>query len=175
MSTTKGIDFTNLSLRDALDLAVLIEIEARDRYEEFADQMDAHHTPEASRFFRFMAINEEKHRASLAERRGELFGEEPTVVSPSMIFDIEAPDYDEARAFMTARDALDSAMRSETKAHGFFDRALPSIADKDVRELFEELRAEEVEHQELVQQQLDKLPPDNPLAAADFADDPVSH
>ena len=59
---TKDIDFAKLSLQDALDLAVLIEEEARERYEEFAHQMRLHHTHEAARFFRFMAGNEEKHR-----------------------------------------------------------------------------------------------------------------
>ena len=35
---TRGIDFRALSLKDALDLAVLIEQEAEERYEEFAAQ-----------------------------------------------------------------------------------------------------------------------------------------
>jgi len=39
MTSTLGIDFASLSLKDALDLAVLVEEEARERYEEFADQM----------------------------------------------------------------------------------------------------------------------------------------
>ena len=94
MNATKGIDFAALSLQDALDLAVLIEEEARDRYEEFADQMDLHHTPEAARFFRVMMKNEEKHRADLMERRTALFQHAPVVVTRNMIFDIEAPDYD---------------------------------------------------------------------------------
>ena len=51
---TRSIDLANISLRDALDLAVLVEEEAKDRYEEFADQMELHHNPEAARFFRFM-------------------------------------------------------------------------------------------------------------------------
>ena len=55
MATVFGIDFSALTLKDALDLAILIEEEARERYEDFADQMEQHHTPEAGRFFRFMA------------------------------------------------------------------------------------------------------------------------
>ena len=175
MSTTRDIDFARLTLRDALDLAVLIEEEARERYEEFADQMELHHTPEAARFFRFMARNEEKHRVELAARRAEIFADAPVKVSRAMLFDVEAPDYDEARAFMTARAALNAALRSEVKAHAFFVAALPSIGDPDVRSLFEELREEEVEHQGLVKQELAKLPPDPEFDADDFADDPVGH
>ena len=63
---SKIVDFASLDLKDALDLAIMIEDEARERYEEFAEQMEAHHTPEAARFFRFMSSNEEKHRAELA-------------------------------------------------------------------------------------------------------------
>ena len=175
MSTIQGIDFARLSLRDALDLAILIEEEAKERYEEFADQMDIHHTPEAAKFFRFMSGNEEKHRAQLAARRAERFRDSPSAVKRTMLFDVEAPEYDEARAFMTARAALQAALRSEKKAHAFFVAALPQLTDAEVKALFEELRDEEVEHQELVEKELAKLPPDPTLPAEDFSDDPVGH
>ena len=170
--TTKGIEFASLSLRDALDLAILIEEEARDRYEEFADQMDLHHTVEAARFFRFMAGNEEKHRAELAERRRVIFRNAPVAVTRQMIFDIEAPDYDEARAFMTARQALQAAFRSEKKAYAFFTEALPRVTEPTVKTLFEELRAEEIQHQKLVLAELEKTPPDPALPAEEFVDEP---
>ena len=47
MSPPVAIDFAALSLQDALDLAILIEEEAQERYLEFVDQMQQHHTPEA--------------------------------------------------------------------------------------------------------------------------------
>lgn len=174
MSATKGIDFARLTLRDALDLAVLIEEEARDRYDEFADQMDLHHTPEAARFFRFMSGNEEKHRAKLVERRGQEFGTAPVEVTRSMIFDVEAPEYDEARASMTVRAALAAALRAEEKAHAFFVAALPAITDAQVRALFEELCEEEVEHQRLVRAEIDKAPPDSELPEDAWEDEPTS-
>ena len=172
--TTKGIDFAALSLKDALDLAVLIEEEARERYEEFADQMQAHHTPEAAKFFRFMAGNEEKHRVQLATQRRELFRDAASTVTRQMIFDVEAPEYDEARAFMTAREALQAAFRAEKKAYAFFNEALPLLREPGVKALFEELRAEEIQHQRMVVAELDKTPPDPALRAEDFADDPVA-
>ena len=55
------IDFSSLSLRDTLDLAVAVEEEAKERYDDFAAQMDAHRTEDAAEFFRFMAANEIKH------------------------------------------------------------------------------------------------------------------
>lgn len=174
MTGTRGIDFSRLTLQDALDLAVLIEEEARDRYEEFAGQMETHRTPEAAQFFRTMVVNEEKHRAELAARRRDLFGDAPSRVQRTMLFDVEAPDYDEARAFMTARDALNAALRCEIKAHEFFAGALPNIQDAAVRALFAELRDEEVDHERLVRAQLHRLAPDDGFRADDFGDEPVA-
>ncbi len=171
--STKGIDFRDLSLKDALDLAILIEEEAMDRYGELADQMDIHRTPDAAAFFRFMARNEAKHGAELSRRRHQRFGEEPRAVSPAMLFDVEAPDYDEARAFMSPREAMRSAMRSEVKAHDFFAAALSMIEDPAVKTLFSELRDEETGHQKLIEEQIEKLPPDPSLTTEDFEDEPA--
>jgi rubrerythrin len=170
----RSLDLSRLSLKDALDLAALIEEEAHERYLELADQMDKHRTPEAARFFRFMAENEAKHGAELAERRRALFGDAPREVRSTMIFDVEAPDYDEARAFMTARAALAIALRCERKAHAFFVEALPHVQEPQVEALFAELRDEEVHHQELVQRELQRLPPDADQGGEEFVDEPAA-
>ncbi len=172
--TLKGLDFAALTLRDALDLAVLLEEEARERYEEFADQMDLHHTPEAAKFFRFMAKNEEKHRAELLKRRVQLFGNAHSAVTRQMLFDVEAPEYDEARASMGRREALQAGLRAEKKAYAFFVQSLLYVKDAEVRKLFEELREEEVAHQQLLIAELERTPPDSPLGP-EFEDEPVAH
>lgn len=173
--TTKGIPFEALSPKDALDLAILIEEEAQERYVEFAEQMDVHHTPEAAAFFRTMAKNEEKHGSELRKRRDLMFPGAPRSVSRAMVFDVEAPDYDEVRAFMSPRQCMQAALRAEQKAHAFFDTALPRVQDPAVRRLFEELRDEEVEHQNLVRQELAKLPPGPEADPDDYGDEPVGH
>lgn len=170
----KGIDFATLPLKDALDLAVLIEDEARERYEEFADQMTKHRNFAAASFFRFMASNEEKHGSELLARRVQLFKDALSAVSRQMIFDVEAPEYDEVRAFMTPREALQAAYRAEKKAYAFFNEAIPRISDPEVKKLFEELRGEEVQHQTLVLIELEKTPPDSRIKADDVADEPVA-
>ena len=170
----RGIDFTTLSLKDALDLAILVEEEAQERYEEFAAQMDQHRTPDAAKFFRYMVENEAKHGRELSSRRVQLFGDAPRSVSRTMIYDIEAPDYDAARAFMSPRKAMEAALASEVKAHGFFEAALPAIKDAEVNALFVELRDEELEHQKLVNTELAKLPPDSGLSDEDFVDEPAA-
>ena len=172
---TKTIDFANLTLRDALDLAILVEEEAMERYEEFVDQMELHHSPEPAEFFRVMVFNEAKHRDQLLARRRALFADEDCHMTRSMLWDVEAPDYDSARAFMSARQAMEVALQCEIKAHDYFDQALKHISDTDVRVLFEELREEEVEHQEMVKKAMAKLPPDSGIRPDDYEDEPVAH
>jgi rubrerythrin len=172
---TRSIDFANLSLRDALDFAALVEEEAKERYGELADQMEIHHNPDVAGFFRFMVDVEAKHEARLNARRVELFGDVARVVTRDMIFDVEAMEYDEARMGMSVRQALNAALRAETKAYEFFDTALGAAKIPEVRELFSELREDEQLHQELVQKELAKLPPETGLAAAnDDGDEPVA-
>jgi len=168
------IDYSTLTLKDALDLAILIEDEARDRYTEFVDQMEIHHTPDAAAFFRFMAANETRHGQQLTAKRQALFGNEPSRMNRDMLWDVEAPEYAEAHAFMSPREAMQVAMRCEIKARDFFVQALVRVPDPDVRHLFEELRGEEVEHEELVRKELAKLPPGPDINPDDYADEPVA-
>ncbi len=171
--SVQGIDFARLTLCDALDLAILIEEEAEQRYEEFASQMELHHTPDAAAFFHLMARNEAKHGEQLRARRTELFRDAPRTVTRAMLWDVEAPDYDQARAFMTARQAMQAALGCEAKAHAFFVAALPHVQNLEARTLFVELRQEEVMHQRLVQEELAKLPPDPAGSPDDFSDEPT--
>jgi rubrerythrin len=168
------LDFRSLTLMDALDLAILVEEEAQERYLEFVQQMESHRTPEAAAFFHSMAGNEAKHGTLLLERRLARFGRAPRRVTRALLWDVEAPDYDQTRAFMSARQALDVALRSEIKAHEFFVQALKHVSDPEVRALFEELRAEEVEHQELVRRELAKLPAGPDANPDDYADEPTA-
>ena len=169
-----NIDFASLSLQDALDLAILVEEEAQERYLEFVDQMQQHHTPEAARFFATMARNEQKHGEELRARRRSLFGDAARRVKRSSLWDVEAPDYDQPRALMSARQAMEVALVSETKAHEFFVDALPHLADPEVKRLFQELRDEEVLHQALVREAMRGLPRGPEPDAGDYEDEPVA-
>ncbi|HEX9402000.1 MAG TPA: ferritin family protein [Anaeromyxobacter sp.] len=168
------IDFRTLSLQDALDLAIAIEEEAKGRYDEFVRQVGGgRYAGDAADMFRLMAGYEEKHGADLAARRRALFGDAPRRVTQEALDDVEAPDRGKPRVFMSARQAMEVALASEEKAHDFFDRALPHVADPKVKALFEELRGEEREHIRLVRQRLEKLPP-GPDVEDGEADEPGS-
>jgi rubrerythrin len=169
-----NVDFTTLSARDALDLAILIEDEAAERYEELAHQLETHRTPEAAAFFRSMVRNETTHRARLLERRTQLYGDAPRAVSWAMLWNVEAPEYDEARAFMTVRQAMETALRSEEKAHAYFVAALRHVREPEVRALLEELRDDEVQHQDMIRREMARLGGEPELEAEDFVDEPTS-
>lgn len=165
---TARIDFSNLTLMDALDLACLIEVEAAQRYEEFAEAMGHRRIGDAASVFRSMAENERKHGEELAQRRHALFGDAPRKVKRDDLFDVEAPDYGAPRWNMSQRAAFEVALAAEKKAYAFYDVALPTIEQPEVRALFQELRAEEVEHVRLVEEILAKLPAE---AANELADE----
>jgi rubrerythrin len=162
---TIQLDFSALNLQDALDLAVLIEKEAEDRYLLFAGQLGQRYPGDAANFFTMMARNEHRHGIEIAERRRMLFGDTPSRVTANMIGnDIEAPDTGKAIRYMSPRQALEVAMESEIKAYEFYDRILQVIQDVTVRNLIKSLRDEEAEHQNLLNEQKakyhDTLEPD---------------
>jgi erythrin-vacuolar iron transport family protein len=154
------LDFGSLALQDALDLAISIEEEAKERYDEFVRQVGGgRYVGDAADMFRTMAGYEARHGAELAARRRELFGDAPRRVTKEALDDVEAPDRGKPRVFMSARQAMEVALSSEQKAWDFFDGALRHVRDPGVRKLFEELRGEEEQHINLVKQRLERLPP----------------
>ena len=152
------LDLTTLSLQDALDLASLIEEEAYKRYTLFATQL-GRGGGGAGSFFAAMAENEKKHGDQLSDRRKARFGDEPARVSLDDLFDVEAPEIGAPRRSMSLLQAYELAKSSEQKAYDFYDEALPSITDPDVRTLFVELRDEETEHVRMIEEAIANLPP----------------
>lgn len=153
------LDFSKINLQDALDLAILVEEEAKERYEEFSRQLGTSYVGDASTFFVFMAQNEDKHGKELAAQRKKLFGSNPSVVTRSMIEEfrgVEAPEFDMARPFMSPRAALEVALACEVKAYDFYDKAFQHIKNEDVKKLFTELKEEEIHHQNLVKDLIKK-------------------
>lgn len=168
-----AVDFARLDLKDALDLAILMEDEAKVRYEEFTRLVGGRYPGDAADIFKLMASYEAKHGDQLRARRRSLFQDAPSRMTMEMLDDAEAPDRGTPRVFMSPRDAVEVAMESEQKAWDFFDAALREVKDGGVRSLFEELRAEEAEHKKLLAARLKGLPKGPDLTEAE-ADQPGS-
>ncbi|HUK66315.1 MAG TPA: ferritin family protein [Anaeromyxobacteraceae bacterium] len=159
---TEGFDFSTLTLKDALDLAIEVEEEARKRYEEFSVIVTGEDEQEATEAFRMMMGNEAKHGRELTARREVLFGSAPARPPPHLAAEVEAPDRGAPGHAMSAEQALAIALASEERAYRFYDRALPFVFDLDVRRLFEELREEELKHRRYLEERLRALPRSRP-------------
>jgi len=152
------LDLSKLSLMDALDLAKLIEMEACHRYQMFASQFGRTGGYDARAFFVTMAENEAKHGQELEARRKAMFGDAPARLTLDDLFDVEAPDMGAPHRGMSVVQAFEIGLAAEQKAYDFYDLALPGIDNPEVRELFTELRDEEVEHVKMLQDAMAKLP-----------------
>jgi erythrin-vacuolar iron transport family protein len=166
-----SLDFAKYDLMDALDLAVLIEVEALQRYEMFAQQLGHRYDNDPYTVFVYMAENEGKHAKELYERREKLFGDTPKRVSRDDIFDVEAPEVGAADSSMSPLAAFQVALSSEKKAYDFYDRALAHVSDPEIRALFTELRDEEAEHVRMVEEAMANLPPGSDVGTEEDEDE----
>lgn len=170
------ISLLDLDLKDALDLAILVEIEAQERYEEFSRQIGTTSSDDAGAFFIQMALNESKHAADLKAKRLELFGNAPSRMSAEKLYEyqeLEAPSFDRAESFMSAKKALLVALESEIKAYDFFTKAEKMVTDPAVKALFKELKEEELQHQMLVKDILNSTGGDeSPLVDPNDVEEP---
>jgi hypothetical protein len=133
-------------------------MEACHRYQMFATQLGRSGGYDAGAFFASMVQNEAKHGQELEARRKDMFGDTPAKVTLDDLFDVEAPEMGAARRGMSTLQAFEVGLAAEKRAHDFYDMALTGITDPDVRELFIELRDEETEHVEMLQEAMAKLP-----------------
>ncbi len=152
------IDFSQLNLMDALDIAILVENEAFERYTLFTNQLGHRYPDDAADVFRKMARNEKKHADELTQQRKALFGDAPVVINKDLLFDVEAPEISSPRWNMSPFKAFQLVLSSEEKAFAFYDEALSYVNDAEVHTLFSELRDEEAEHVRMITDFISALP-----------------
>ena len=146
-----NVDLAGLAPADALDLAVLIEEEGRQRYIELSELMDeVHGDREAAAFFAEMSTKEEAHGRELWSRREASYPDAPHRIDGSLLDEIHVPDSSGVHPDLSARGCLEIALAAERAAEAFFRAALPRVMHPEVRALFTELADEEVEHQALL-------------------------
>jgi rubrerythrin len=72
---------------------------------------------------------------------------------------------------MSTLQAFEVGIEAEQKAYDFYDMALPGVTDPEVRELFIELRDEELEHVEMLKEKMAKLPASASVVTENDPDD----
>ena len=147
------VDFSRLDAQDVLDLAIQVEDEAKENYEQLASWMETDGKQEVAKFFVKMAGLEQLHRDQLTAQRQELFGDTPPRHSDRAVWQVEQPDYDEIGRDLTVQKAFDLSIDAERRAGKYYAEALEYASDPQVIQLFESLRDAEHEHLRLLEQQ----------------------
>ncbi len=149
--------------------ALVMELDAAQRYTEFADAMETHNNLEVAALFRKMARIEDKHAEQIMAEMGWTAMPPPAAGASRAGF--EAPETapgDEVHYLMQPYHALELALVNEQRAERFFARLARAATNATVRKAARELQAEEREHVELVRAWMKRVPrPD-----ADWANDP---
>jgi len=155
----KQIDFSKLSLIELLDLAIVGEEEAAQRYGEFADQMDVHHNLKAGQLFREIQMHELDHMKTLRTKRDRL-SDQPVTIEPLHFFDaIEAPGYEKVHYKMTPRHIFEVALEAEESAVAFYEKLTKILNDAEAKEVAAEFLEEERGHVARLQQALAEQKP----------------
>ncbi|MCP4897011.1 MAG: ferritin family protein [bacterium] len=151
------LDFSKLSAMDVLDLAIYVENEAEDNYEELVSWMKRQGNEEAASFFKRMAGLEELHRRQITKVRIELFGEAAPTTTNAHAWEVETPDFDAIPADVSLKAAYEIAIGVEIKAHDYYAGALEYATDPKMVSLLENLRDAELKHKALLEKEMGAL------------------
>jgi rubrerythrin len=136
-------------------VAIAIEREAAERYDELAGRMQEQGNAAAAALFRLLGGLETQHLEALQRRSAGL--RLPPLGSDHTWLDSEVPEtsaHDAIVPGMTQHHALEIALQGEKRARAFFEQAARVCDDPDARALALEMAAEEAQHVTLVERML---------------------
>ena len=155
------------NLNDLLAVAYQIEIDAVERYNVLADQMETHNNPELVKVFRDLARAEGIHGEEIRRLAGD-FDVVNHARQIARFRRAESPEeaaLDSAHYLMTPWHALQLSLAGEKRALAYFGRVVEAATDPKVKAMAEELMEEETEHVNLVNRLLLRYPrPDDSWA-----------
>jgi len=158
------------SIDELMAYAYALELEASERYAEFADAMDAHNNREVAELFRKLSRIEHRHAEQVLEDMGWL-SPPPAPHGGYKWEGFEGPetgDVGELHYLMRPYHALQIALHNEKRAFVFFGGLVKQARNAKVKKAAEEMKEEEAEHVRLIEEWLKRTPkPD-----ADWAIDP---
>lgn len=157
------------SMADLYTIAYQLEMDAVERYQMLADQMETHNQVELARMFLDLARAERLHAEEV--RRSAVERGVADVIAPIGPWRGDSPeavDIGEAHYLMTPHDALRLALAGEQRALAFYGEVAATHADSQVRTLAGAFAQEEQEHVDLCHRLLHRYP----RVAADRDADP---
>lgn len=149
---------------DFMSKAYAMELDASERYAEFADQMEVHNNPDVAQLFRKLSAIEGLHASRIREEMG--WTQTPDPMYPGLWTGGEPPEtaqVTDLHYLMHPYHALEIALNNEERAEAFFTRlARARETPAEVRKLAEEMAAEEAGHQRLIQEWMARVPKPGP-------------
>jgi rubrerythrin len=163
------------NLNDLLAVAYQIEIDAVDRYNLLADQMETHNNPELVKVFRDLARAEGIHGEEIRRLAGDfdVAGHAREIAKFGRSDSPEEAELASAHYMMTPWHALQLSLAGEQRALAYFTSIVETAKDPKVKAMAAELVEEEAEHVNLVNRLLTRYPAPRDSWADDM-DPPVS-
>ena len=138
--------------------AYAIELEATERYAQFAEQLETHNNREVAELFRKLAEIESRHaQRILAEMRWPSLPALPPAYAWETPEGPETAPFDSLHYLMHPWHALEIALRCETEAKKYYDGIAAGRAPREVRAAAKEMAAEEAEHIRLVREWMSRV------------------
>jgi rubrerythrin len=151
--------------------AYTMELEATERYAQFAESLETHNNREVAQMFRKLADIEALHAKRILE---EMQWPSMPALPPAYAWEgDEAPEtapFDSLHYLMQPWHALEIALRCEQEAQKYYESIAASKAPAQVRGAAREMAAEEAEHVRLIREWMQRVP--QPPAGWDEDPDP---
>jgi rubrerythrin len=151
--------------------AYTMELEATERYAQFAESLETHNNREVAQLFRKLADIEALHAKRILE---EMRWPSMPVLTPAYAWQgVEGPEtapFDSLHYLMQPWHALEIALRCEQEARKYYESIAASRVPKQVREAARAMAAEEAEHVRLIKSWMARVP--RPRAGWDEDPDP---
>ena len=156
---------------DFMAQAYTMELEATERYAQFAEQLDTHNNREVAELFRKLSAIEALHAKRILEEMG--WPSLPALPAAFAWEEGEGPEsapLDSLHYLMRPYHALKLALQCEQRAQKHFEGIAAGKAPKRVRAAASEMAGEEREHVRLIREWLARVP--KPAAGWDQDPDP---
>ena len=148
------------SIDELMAYAYALEVEASERYAEFADAMEAHNNREVAELFRKLARIEHRHAEQVLDEMG--WSSPPPAPHGGYKWEgFEAPetgDVTELHYLMQPYHALQIALHNERRAYVFFGGLVKHAGNAKVKKAAVEMEEEEAEHVRLIEDWLKRTP-----------------
>jgi rubrerythrin len=145
----------NKQLKEILDMAIQVKTDA---YEFYSTAANAAKDPSAKELLKGFANIELKHKEKFENFDLNEVEKEHHTVKETHDFHIEQYLLDkEITPDSTVQDIMVHVMKREQKVYAFYDNMLKAVTSIPVRNLFEELAAEELEHKVKIETEYDDI------------------